>query len=192
MKLHRRALILGLVAGGLLGGTARADEAVGRFMLQDVNGAVVDDSNLQGRYSLVFFGYTSCPDVCPTTLLKIADIMKLLGADADKILPVFITLDPERDTPKHLSEYVSNFDDRILALRGTKPYTDAAVRAFGATYDVKVPDPAHPENYTIDHTASLFFVAPDGMIIKRFPYDVTGQTVADDVRRTLAVNNGSN
>lgn len=189
MMFSRRGVLLGTLAAALFSRQGRAESRP--FMLEDINGAIVDDGTLQGRFSLVFFGYTSCPDVCPTALLTVANALKLLGADADKVLALFISLDPDRDSRKQLAGYVANFDSRIVALRGPRPYVDAAAKAFGVTYRIVTPDPAHPEDYSVDHTANLFFVGPDGTVIKRFGHDQPAEAIAAEIKSALAANPGS-
>ena len=169
-------------------GVSRADEAepLHPFMLEDVNGTMVTDEALQGKFSLVFFGYTSCPDVCPTSLSTISAALDKLGSDAAQVLPLFVTLDPERDTRKVLSAYVAAIDERIVALQGPRAFTDAAAKAFGVTYAIVTPDPAKPEEYSIDHTAVIFFVGPDGRVIKRFGQGLSPEILVQDIRAAMA------
>ena len=155
------------------------------FMMEDVNGTVVNDENLIGRLSLVFFGYTSCPDVCPTTLATIAAALKAMGSDGDKILPLFISLDPARDTRKVLSDYVANFDPRIVGLRGPKDFTDATAKSFGVDYEIVTPDPAKPQDYSVDHSASIILVGPDAIIIKRYGHSMPAEDMAKDLQKIL-------
>ena len=156
-----------------------------RFMLRDVTGRVLTDQDFRGRYLLVYFGYTSCPDVCPTTLLTVSEVMKLLGEMAARVTPIFITVDPDRDTPEILAEYVSAFDPRIIALTGPKPFIDAAVASYNVYYRF-IPDPKAPDDYTVDHTASLAFVAPDGHLITRFLYGQPADAIQREIRKVLA------
>lgn len=155
------------------------------FMLEDVSGAVVDDSALHGKFTLVFFGYTSCPDICPTTLLTIGQALKGLGPEADKILPLFVSLDPERDSRKVLSDYTSAIDPRIVALRGPKAYVDAMAKNFGVAYQI-VTDPAKPKDYSIDHTATIFFVGPDGAMLHRFSHLISAPELQQKIHEALA------
>ncbi len=157
-----------------------------RFMMSDVNGVVVTDENLIGKFGLVYFGYMSCPDICPTSLMTMADVLKKLGKDADRMLPLFVTVDPDRDTPERLAQYAPAFDERIVALHGPKAYTDAMVKAFDAKYEVHVADPKHPENYTIDHTASIILTGPDGSHLQRFSHEMTSDEITAEVRKALA------
>mgnify|MGYP003383430035 CR=1 FL=1 len=163
-----------------------AGEPPRRFMMSDVNGAIVTDEHLLGKFGLVYFGYMGCPDICPTSLMTMAAVLKELGKDADRFQPFFVTVDPDRDTPELLSQYAPAFDERIVALRGPKAYTDAMDKAFGAKYEFHIADPKHPEDYTVDHTASIIFTGPDGKILKRFPHDLTSDVITADIRKAMA------
>ncbi len=156
-----------------------------RYMMEDVHGNVVKDEDLQGRFVLIYFGYTSCPDVCPTTLSVISDVMQDLGELNDGLSVLFVTVDPDRDTAQVLAEYTAFFDPRIIALRGPKPYTDHMVKAFNARYEFHYPDPENKDEYSVDHTASVAFVGPDGNLIRRFPYGMAAEDIAADIRATM-------
>lgn len=131
----------------------------GPFTLTDNTGKRVTEKDFLGKYMLVFFGFTHCPDICPTTLLELTGLLADLGPAADQITPLFITVDPERDTQEMLASYMTSFDPRILALRGTKEQTDEAVKAFAAYYE-KVP--LEGGNYTMDHTAGVYLIDAEG------------------------------
>lgn len=158
-----------------------AEDAPRRFMMEDVNGSVVTDENLVGKFSLIYFGYMGCPDVCPTSLMTMSEVMKSIGGRAEKVLPVFVTVDPDRDTAKVLSDFVSNFDKRFIALRGPKEYTDHMVKAFNAKYQFQYSDPNNKKQYTVDHTASIALVGPDANLIKRYPHGLTSDEIAKDL-----------
>lgn len=182
--LTRRALIAASLC--LLVLPARADDG-GRhpFMMENAaTGQVIDDDILLSKVSLIFFGYTHCPDICPTSLVQLADVMKALGDDSRNVQPIFVTVDPGRDTSALMREYVKNFDERIVPLRGPVPYTDAMAKAFGAKYEIQKPDGDDPEIYSVDHTASLALIGPDGLLRKRFPF---GASTADIVAEVKAV-----
>ena len=157
-----------------------------RFMMADVNGVIVTDENLLGRFGLIFFGYMSCPDICPTALMTVADVLKQLGPDAEKVLPLFVTVDPDRDTPARMAEFTAAFDPRIVGLRGPKAYVDSMVEAYGAQYEVHVPDPKQPEYYTIDHTASIMLTGPDGRLIRKLGHDMTSEAIVTAMRKAFA------
>ena len=142
---------------GAPGLTAVADIG-GPFTLTDQRGETVTRDDLLGRPHAVFFGYTFCPDVCPTTLYEMSQHMAAMGDDAPAV--VFVTVDPERDTPEALATYVGYFDERIVALTGSRAAIDETVRAYRAYYKI------HPEDehgdVLIDHTASVYLFGPDG------------------------------
>lgn len=152
-----------------------------RFMLRNTRSEVVTDEDFLGSYLLVYFGYTFCPDVCPTSLFAISEVMAGLGKDADQVTPIFISVDPDRDTPEVLAEYVSAFDDRIVALTGPKPFIDAAIGAYNGYY--KMVSGSGVADYSVDHTASVAFVGPNGLLITRIGY---GQSVESMIERIKA------
>lgn len=131
----------------------------GPFRLESHKGEVVTDQTLKGRPSAIFFGFTHCPEVCPTTLFDLTGLLQELGPDAEKITPVLITVDPERDTKSVLAEYMQSFDPRILALTGSPADVDAAAKAFKVFYR-KVP--ADKGSYTMDHSAVVYLMDREG------------------------------
>ncbi len=137
-------------------GTARVG---GPFTLTSHEGERIDNQSLVGRPYLVFFGFTHCPEICPTTLFELTDLMSELGAEADKFEVLFITVDPERDTRALLASYMTSFDSRITALRGSAEETEIALKAFSA-YAKKVP--LEGEQYTMDHTTGVYLIRGDG------------------------------
>lgn len=165
---------------------ATAEEVPRRWMMEDTYGNVVTNEDMQGRFTLIYFGYTGCPDVCPTTLSVIAEAMDALGDQADKVAPLFVTVDPERDTAQLLRDYTGFMHPAIMGLRGPKAYTDHMVKAFNARYEVHVPDPEHPDRYAIDHTASVALMDPGGFLIKRYPHGTTADEMAADLLGILA------
>jgi len=137
-----------------------ATPAIGKdFQLTSHRGGTVNNASLKGKPYLAFFGFTHCPDVCPTTLFELTDLMTELGPDADRLGVAFITVDPERDSPELLKAYMTSFDSRIMALRGTPEQTQTAVKAFAA-YARKVPTDG--DGYTMDHTAGVYLMDADG------------------------------
>ena len=161
-----RREILGLaVLAAIFGATVAAKAPVkGRervFDLQTVDGKTFRSAALAGKPYLVFFGFTHCPDVCPTALFELSALLKDIGPAADRIVPLFVTIDPERDTAKLLKLYMTSFDPRIIALRGDAAQTKTAADAFSAFYR-KVPTAS--DNYTMEHTAGLFLIRADGRL----------------------------
>lgn len=131
------------------------------FELRTVDGAPFRSADLAGKPYLVFFGFTHCPDVCPTALFELTALLKDIGPAADRITPLFVSVDPERDTAELLKLYMTSFDPRIVALRGNAEQTKAAADAFSAYYR-KVQTAS--DNYTMDHTAGLFLIRADGRL----------------------------
>lgn len=154
---------------------------VPRYLLQDPNGRAVTNEDFLGRFQLVAFGYTSCPDVCPTTLLEMKEVLKLLGDKAAQLQAIFITVDPERDSDQVLREYTAAFDPRILGLRGSEALTRRAAVEFRMRYE-KVRDPAAPSgSYTVDHSAGMVLLGPDGRAAVRFAYATPASQVAERI-----------
>ena len=132
------------------------------FELTTHRGETLTNEDLRGKPYLVFFGFTHCPDICPTTLFELTGLLKELGPASNKIVPLFITVDPERDTLDQLASYLSSFDSRIVALRGTNEQTEQVVKAFAA-YFKKVPQEGG--NYTMDHTTGVYLMDANGQFI---------------------------
>ncbi len=157
----------------------------GRFMLLSHDGRVITPDDMKGKFALIYFGYTYCPDVCPTSLMVMAQALKKLGPLADRIQPWFITVDPERDTQEKLAGYVGYFDKRLIGLTGSKAMIQRVLQSFGVTAE-KVPDAAgDPNKYLIDHSASLYLMAPDGRYITQFAHGITPDQLAEELRRYL-------
>jgi protein SCO1/2 len=179
---------LGLVAGLLTlsfcatvaARSAAAQSSIERpFELVDVSGHTVTDQDLRGRWLLVFFGYTFCPDICPTTLGDITAAMEKLGPLAAKVQPIFISVDPQRDTPVVLRNFLDAFDARILGLTGTEVQIARAAATFGVTYFRTAEDNA--QDYAIAHSAAIYIVGPEGGLVTR----LSGTTDADRIAATL-------
>lgn len=156
----------------------------GPFTLIDHTGRPVTDQDYRGRVMLVFFGYTFCPDVCPTTLREVAEALDQLGPLADQVRPLFVTIDPARDTPAHLADYVGHFDRRIIGLTGSPEHIRQAAQAYHARF-ARVGDEA--DSYLMDHTAVLYVMGRDGEFITHFPHGVPGKRIAEYLRPRLAV-----
>jgi len=153
------------------------------FRLTDQNGQVRTLQDFRGKAVVVFFGFTQCPDVCPTTLTEIAQAKKLLGPDGDKVQGVFITVDPERDTPEILKAYMANFDPGFVALRGTPEQTAAVAKDFKVYY--KKVEGKTPGSYTMDHSAASYVYDPEGRLRLYTRYGSGPQALADDLRLLL-------
>jgi protein SCO1 len=159
-----------------------AGESVGinpRYLLQDPRGRSVTNEDFRGRFQLIAFGYTYCPDVCPTTLVEMAAILKQLGDQAGRVQPIFITVDPERDTGKVLQTYTEFFDPRILGLTGSPALVRRAADNFKIRY-AKVREPGN-DNYSMDHSAGMILLGPEGEFVKKFAF----ATPVDDIVKAL-------
>ena len=154
----------------------------GPFTLTDQNGRTVSDGDLKGRPFLVFFGFTHCPDVCPTTLFEISEILRALGPDADRVRALLITVDPERDTPDVIKDYLSSFDPHLSGLTGDAAAIAAVAKAY-RVYFKKVP--LEQGGYTMDHTAIVYLMDKDGRFVSPFNLKRTIAAAAADLRRYL-------
>jgi protein SCO1/2 len=154
----------------------------GPFRLVDQNGKPVSDQDMKGHPFLVFFGFTHCPDVCPTTLFDVSEVFRKLGPDADRAGALFITVDPERDTPEKLKDYLSNFDPHLRGLTGEPAAVTAAIKAY-RVYAKKVP--LDDGDYTMDHTAIVYLMDKDGHFVAPFSLKRTPEAAATDLRRYL-------
>ena len=152
--------------------------------LPDVDGKTRALSDFNGRVLIVFFGFAQCPDVCPTTMAEIAEVRQKLGADGAKVQPVFVTVDPERDTPAVLKDYVRTFGADVIALRGTVEQTKAAARDFKVFF-AKVPGKT-PDSYTVDHTAGSFVFDTKGQVRLFVRYSGGAEALTDDLKLLLA------
>lgn len=176
MKLNRRHLLIS--AGAALAGCERAASPADKLQfkgvditgadygrqlsLPDQDGKLRTLADFKGKVVVVFFGYTQCPDVCPTTLAELAQVKKSLGPDGDKLQGIFVSVDPERDTPQLLKAYLANFDPGFVALRGTPEQTASAAKEFKVFY-AKVPGKTEG-SYTIDHTAGSYVFDMQGRL----------------------------
>ncbi len=174
------ALVLG---SGVPSSVTSASAAVGGpFRLTDQNGTVVTDQDLKGRPFLVFFGFTHCPDVCPPTLFEMSEVLDKLGADGNRVGALFITVDPERDTPQSMKDYLSSFDPRLRGLTGD-PAAIASVAKEYRVYFKKVA--LQGDDYTMDHTALVYLMGKDGRFIAPFNLNRRVEDAAAELRRYL-------
>lgn len=145
--------------------------------LQDQHGRPAADSLTGDRWTLVFFGFTHCADICPATLGQLNQAMQQLGGEAARLQPVFVTLDPERDTPEHLARYLEFFDERLLGLTGTPEQIEQVAEAWGI-YSRRVPT---GDSYMLDHSTTLFLLTPDGELSRRLSGQAPGRSLAEDI-----------
>ena len=145
----------------------------GKFMLMDHQGNMVSDKDMLGKYQLINFGYTYCPDVCPTSLQVMTSALKRLGEKADRIQPYFITVDPQRDTQAQLARYVGYFGENLIGLTGRQTMIDRIIKVFNLRVEKVMEEGMDADNYLVDHTASIFLMAPDGRFITKFAYGIS-------------------
>jgi protein SCO1/2 len=174
------AVIL-LVTGRHVSPIAQTAAIGGPFELIDQDGRPVSDRDLKGRPFLVFFGFTHCPDVCPTTLFEISEILRALGPDADKVNALFVTVDPERDGPAQIKDYLSSFDPHLRGATGDP----SAVAAMTKAYRVYVKKVPQGDGYTMDHTAIVYLMDKDGRFIAPFSLKRRATEAAADLRKYL-------
>ena len=152
--------------------------------MPDMNGQPRTLGDFKGKVTVVFFGYTQCPDVCPTTMAELAQVKKALGADGDKLQAVFVSIDPERDTPEILKSYMASFDPNFVALRGTLAQTQATAKEF-KVYFAKVPGKAEG-SYTMDHSAGAFVFDAKGNVRLFERYGAGAEALTADVKALIA------
>jgi protein SCO1/2 len=180
------SLVVGLVLmlwvmGGLRHATAPAAIG-GPFQLIDQAGQTVTEKSMEGRPSLVFFGFTHCPDVCPTTLFEMSEVLKAMGKDGDRVNAYYISVDPERDTQAAMKEYLSSFDSRLKGLTGSSEAI-AKVLSEYRVYAKKVP--LKDGDYTMDHTALIYLMDRDGKFVAPFNINRKPEDAATDLKRYL-------
>ena len=192
-RLFLLGLLLALAACDKFGSNANAPAFKGidltgadyarTLNLTDQDGHIRTLADFKGKVVVVFFGYTQCPDVCPTTMAELAEVKRSLGPDGDKLQGVFVTIDPERDTPALLKAYVGSFDKSFVALRGSDEQTKAAAKEFKVFY-AKVPGKTEG-SYTMDHTAASYVFDTQGRVRVFTRYGSGPQALADDVKLLL-------
>jgi protein SCO1 len=212
MAEHRRRLIVAgaaaVLCAAVLAGCQRGDgvgataapkpsfkgiditgaEYARELKLADADGRLRQLSDFHGKVTVVFFGFTQCPDVCPTTLVELAQVKKALGADGDKVQGVFVTVDPERDTAEVLKAYVGGFDAGFIALRGTPEETRAVAKDFKVFY-AKVPGKT-PTSYSVDHTAGSYIFDTQGRVRLFTRYGTGAEALTHDLKVLLAERQG--
>ena len=142
------------------------------------------EDDFKGKWTLVFFGFTNCPDVCPTTLAEIAQTLDDLGPKAEAVQPLFISVDSDRDRPVDLAEYVPQFHPSILGLAGTPEQIKDAAASFKIFYE-RVPEDTAPDGYTMGHTSQLFLFAPDGGFVRLYGYGTPAPEITADLRARI-------
>jgi protein SCO1/2 len=164
--------------------TATGERIGGPFTLVAADGHTVTDHSYRGKWMLVYFGYTFCPDVCPTTLNNIAQALIKLGPSATAIVPLFITVDPKRDTPTVIGDYVNAFDPRIVGLSGSETQVAAVAKAYHVYYAIQ--PGGGSDDYLVDHSSFLYLMTPQGVFAKVLPGSLSGGEMADAIKPFLA------
>jgi cytochrome oxidase Cu insertion factor (SCO1/SenC/PrrC family) len=157
----------------------------GPFTLTDHTGKQVTDKDFLGRHMLVFFGFTYCPDICPTELQVMTAALDMMGPNGDKIQPVFITVDPERDTPDVMKAYVENFGPRLVGLTGSPQEIAAAAKAYRVYYAKSAKTGS--EDYLMDHSSILYLMGADGRFVKHFTYTTDAAKLADALKEAVTL-----
>jgi protein SCO1/2 len=179
------ALLIGTGAFVWLSDNGTASLIGGPFTLVDGNGRRVTDRDFRGKYMLVYFGYTYCPDVCPTTLNEVADALDHLGTKVDRLQAVFITVDPMRDTPQVMKQYTAAFSSRLLGLTGTPDEIAKVAREYRVYYAKHSTGPG-ANDYTMDHSSILYLMGPDGKFVAPIQADETGPQIAADIGKLMS------
>ena len=189
------ALVLLLAAGigsyayvkGRLHGPESSGTALvgGPFTMVDQDGRQVTEKDFLGKYMLVFFGYTFCPDVCPTELQVMTAAIDQLGSAADRIQPVFVSIDPARDTPSVLKSYVQNFGSRLIGLTGTADQVAGIARAYRVYY-AKAGNASSADDYLMDHSSIIYLMGPDGRFVKHMAFTTDAAKLAAELKDALA------
>jgi cytochrome oxidase Cu insertion factor (SCO1/SenC/PrrC family) len=187
-------LLVAALAGGLLWYESEKVPGLGRvvttgqaqiggpFRLVDQNGKTVTDKDYPGRYKLIYFGYSFCPDVCPTTLGVMAQALEKLGGDARRVVPIFITIDPERDTTKVLADYMKAFGPDFVGLTGSADAIKDVEKKY-RVYAVKQPLPGG--NYGMNHSSVLYLMGPNGMMVNFYDEAISPDDLAKDLRQKI-------
>lgn len=174
-------VVLAVIAIQLWGGRQQTQQTFQPdFVLQDGSGQTHTMADFRGKFSLVFFGFTNCPDVCPTTMSEVAQVMDDLGAEADRVQPLFISIDPERDRRQGLTEYLAAFHPAILGLSGDSAATKDAAESFKIHFG-REEDPSAPDGYTMSHSSALYLIGPDGEWLRLFDYETPAAEILADI-----------
>lgn len=157
-----------------------------RYLLMDANGRAVSNEDFPGSFQLIAFGYTFCPDICPTTLAEMSVIVDQLGALSERLQPLFITVDPARDTAAVLRDYTAFFNPRIMSLTGSPAFIKRAADNFGVRYEIAREPGAPASQYAVDHSAGMYLLGPDGRYIRKFAYATPPAEIAGRIAELMA------
>lgn len=158
-----------------------------RYLLQATNGRTILDGDFPRHFQLISFGYTFCPDICPTTLTEMAEVMRQLGEQAKQVQPIFISVDPARDTLPQLGKYLAFFDERIIGATGSADLIKRAADNFKVKYEKVLQPGADPNNYAMDHSAGMYLLAPGGQFIAKFPYATPVNVIVERLRHEIRI-----
>lgn len=158
---------------------------VTRYMLMNTKGQAVTNQDFRGSFQLITFGYTFCPDICPTTLAEMSLILEKLGNRGEQLQPLFVTIDPERDTPEVLRRYTAYFHPRIIGLTGSPDLVRRIAEHFKVRYEKHWEPGADKDKYSVDHSAGMYLLGPDGEFLAKFAYATPPQEVADRIRAIM-------
>jgi protein SCO1 len=156
----------------------------GPFSLVGAGGKPVTDRDFRGRYMLIFFGFTHCPDICPAELQVVAQALEQLGDKAKNVVPIFITLDPERDTPEAMANFVKSFGPNFVGLTGSPEAIAAAAKAYRVAYS-KVENKDSAGDYSVDHSALVYLMDPEGRYVTHFSYGLSADQMAEKLGKSL-------
>lgn len=170
-----------------LGGSTGTALVGGAFTLTDQDGKLVTDASFRGKAMVVFFGFSHCPEICPTTLAELGRALDQLGGEADRLTPLFITIDPERDSPAVLKDYLAGFHARLVGLTGTPDQIKAVARAYRAYYAKESgKDPAAPASYDMNHSTVVYLMGSDGGYVGHLAAGATAEEMVEKLRALLA------
>jgi protein SCO1/2 len=182
----RRVLGAALIMGAIAAPAAAAPVTVGGpFALVAPDGTAVTDRTYRGKWLIVYFGFTFCPNTCPTALMEIGSALEKLGGNAADVQALFITVDPLRDTPAVMGEYLQSFDPRIVGLTGSPAQIAAAAREYGVYYAPHRTGPG-VDDYVIDHSTYLYLMDPAGTFVRGFDANASGERIAEALRDIMA------
>ncbi|MBL4615345.1 MAG: SCO family protein [Magnetovibrio sp.] len=151
-------------------------------MMENHNSEIITDDDYRGRFMLITFGYTYCPDICPTNLVNMSEALSELGDRADQVVPLFVTVDPTRDTAKRLRDYVDHFDKRIIGLTGPQQMIDSITSRYKVVSNIHRPEGWTEGEYTVDHTASIFLMDPNGEFLVKFAHGMDPVDMANRIQ----------
>jgi cytochrome oxidase Cu insertion factor (SCO1/SenC/PrrC family) len=157
----------------------------GSFELTNHEGRTFTEDDLDGQFYLVYFGYTYCPDICPTALTLMAETLDLLGVEGRDIVPLFVTIDPARDTAEHLKMYVGYFHPRLIGLTGTEEQVAAAAKTFGVFFGRVEDKDDNDDDYLMDHTSIIYLMGPDGRYRTHFSHSAAPEDIAGQIREII-------